>query len=127
MTGVQTCALLILNKNVADREREFFIPSPDLEHRCKQKEKFMGINTVRLYICHHQIVGTSTGTFFSIFLDLGMKYYFLLSFLLDRFRFDFGFDSFLFRVCLNSSLLDLNHSISSFGTIKWNLSAIYSL
>ena len=40
----------------------------------------MGINTVRLYICHHQIVETDSDTFFSIFLDLGMKYYFLLSF-----------------------------------------------
>ena len=67
-------------KNVAYTEREFFVPSLDLEHGCKQKEKSMGINTVRLHICHHQIVGTGTGTFFSIFLDLGMKYYFLLSF-----------------------------------------------
>ena len=40
----------------------------------------MGINTVTLYICHHQIVETDSDTFFSIFLDLGMKYYFLLSF-----------------------------------------------
>ena len=41
------------------------------------------INTVRLYICHYQIVGTSSGTFFSIFLDLGKKYYFLLSFFVE--------------------------------------------
>ena len=58
----------------------------------------MGINTLK-DICHHQIVGTGPSTFFSIFfLDLGMKYYFLLSFSLDRFSFYFGFDSFLFHV-----------------------------
>ena len=45
-----------------------------------RKKKTMGINTVTLYICHHQIVETDSDTFFSIFLDLGMKYYFLLSF-----------------------------------------------
>ena len=63
-----------------ERQREFSVPLPDLEHCCKQKEKSIGINTVRLYICHHQIVGTVSGMFFFfLFLDLGMKYYFLLS------------------------------------------------
>ena len=46
-------------------------PSSDLEHRCKhlEKEKSMGINTVRLHIYHHQIVGTGSSTFSSIFLQ----------------------------------------------------------
>ena len=71
------------NARYREGRKEFSVPSPDLEHRCKhiEKEKSMGINTVRLYICHNQIVGTVSGTFFSIFfLDLGMKYYLLLSF-----------------------------------------------
>ena len=56
-----------------EREIEFFVPSLDLEHHCKQKEKSMGINTVRLCIYHHQIVETGTDTFFSIFSRFGYE------------------------------------------------------
>ena len=44
------------------------------------ERKTIGINSITLYICHYQIIGTGSSTFFSIFLDLGMKYYFLLRF-----------------------------------------------
>ena len=36
----------ILQKNITQIQREMVrVPSPDLEHRCKQKEKSMGITT----------------------------------------------------------------------------------
>ena len=77
ITGQNTIKRLaiLLKKKMLDterereRERELSIPSSNLEHCRKhlEKEKSMGINTVRLHICHHQIVGTSSGTFSSIF------------------------------------------------------------
>ncbi|KAK7836571.1 hypothetical protein CFP56_022362 [Quercus suber] len=44
------------------KKKTFSVPSSDVEHRCKhiEKEKSMGINTVRLHICHNQIVGTGS-------------------------------------------------------------------
>ena len=35
----------------------------------------MGINTVRLHICHHQIVGIGSGTFSSFFFRFGYEIY----------------------------------------------------
>ena len=89
MTGVQTCALPIYR----ERRREFFVPSSEVEHRCKhlEKEKSKGINTIRLHICHHQIVGTGFG------LDLGIKYSFLLSFFVS------GFSGFWVLIPLSSA------------------------
>ena len=47
---------------------------------CIEREKSMGINTVRLSICHHQIVEPALVHFSQNFLDFNMKYYFILSF-----------------------------------------------
>ena len=78
-------AILPQKKNAADKER-VLRSFARLRAPLQAERKIYGHQHRQLYICHHQIVGTGTGTFSPFFLDLGMKYYFLVSFfLLDRF------------------------------------------
>ena len=70
--------ILQKNKMQIQREKER-VPSPDLEHRCKQKEKYVEITASTLlgYISATIRLLESAPVRFSLFfLDLGMKYYF---------------------------------------------------
>ena len=89
------------DREIREKER-VLCPCSDLKHHCKHrgKEKSIGINTVRLHICHHQIIGTDSSTFSFFFFffkiwEWNITFYWV--FLLDRFIFDFSFDSFLFQ------------------------------
>ena len=76
------------------------VPSLDLEHRCKQKEKSMGIiaSTPLGYISATIRLSELAPVRFSLFFYVWVRNItFCWLFSLDRFRFDFGFDSFLFR------------------------------